>query len=71
MSLTLLLAKIVVSAGLVVAVTAVAERFGPRVGGLAASLPQLAVVSLIFFGLEQGLPEIAVMISLFLRHDPA
>jgi hypothetical protein len=55
-SLTLLLAKIVVSAGLVVAVTAVAERFGPRVGGLAASLPQLAVVSLIFFGLEQGLP---------------
>ena len=56
MSLTLLLAKIVVSAGLVVAVTAVAERFGPRVGGLAASLPQLAVVSLIFFGLEQGLP---------------
>jgi len=54
-ALTLLLAKIVVSAGLVVAVTAVAERFGPRVGGLAASLPQLAVVSLVFFGLEQGL----------------
>src|SRR4030095_10629867 len=47
--------KIVVSAGLVIAVTAVAERFGPRIGGLAASLPQLAVVSLVFFGLEQGL----------------
>ena len=43
------------SAGLVIAVTAVAERFGPRIGGLAASLPQLAVVSLVFFGLEQGL----------------
>jgi hypothetical protein len=54
-TLSLLLAKIVVSAGLVVAVTAVAERFGPRVGGLVASVPQLAVVSLVFFGLEQGL----------------
>ena len=43
------------SAGLVVAVTAVAERYGPRVGGLVASLPQLAVISLIFFALEQGL----------------
>jgi uncharacterized membrane protein (GlpM family) len=52
---TLLVWKIVVSAGLVIAVTAVAERFGPRIGGLAASLPQLAVVSLVFFGLEQGL----------------
>ena len=39
MSLTLLLAKIVVSAGLVVAVTAVAERFGPRVGGLRHPCP--------------------------------
>ena len=53
--MTLLVWKIVVSAGLVIAVTAVAERFGPRIGGLAASLPQLAVVSLVFFGLEQGL----------------
>jgi hypothetical protein len=53
--LSLLLAKIVVSAGLVVVVTALAERFGPRVGGIAASVPQLAVVSLIFFGLDQGL----------------
>jgi len=54
-TVSFLLAKIVVSAGLVVAVTAVAERFGPRVGGFAASVPQLAVVSFIFFGLEQGL----------------
>ena len=53
--MTLLVWKIVVSAGLVIAVTAVEERFGPRIGGLAASLPQLAVVSLVFFGLEQGL----------------
>jgi len=44
-TLSFLLAKIVVSAGLVVAVTAVAERFGPRVGGLAASVPQLAVAA--------------------------
>lgn len=56
MTTTLLLFfKIIVSAGLVVVVTAVAERYGPRVGGLVASLPQLAVVSLVFFGLEQGL----------------
>src|ERR1700741_5416484 len=56
MPLTLLLAKIVGSAGLVVAVATVAPRHGPRVGGLVASLPQLAVVSLTFFGMEQGLP---------------
>lgn len=53
--MTLILSKIIVSAGLVVAVTALAERYGPRVGGLVASLPQLAVLSLVFFGLEQGL----------------
>lgn len=55
MMMTLLFSKIIVSAGIVVTVTATAERYGPRVGGLAASLPQLAVVSLVFFGLEQGL----------------
>jgi hypothetical protein len=55
MMMTLLFSKIVISAGMVVAVTATAERYGPRLGGLAASLPQLAAVSLVFFGLEQGL----------------
>lgn len=53
--MTLLFSKIVLSAGMVMAVTTVTERYGPRVGGLGASLPQLAVLSLIFFGLEQGL----------------
>jgi hypothetical protein len=53
--MTLFLAKIAVSAGIVISVTAAAERWGPRLGGFVASLPQLAVVSLIFFGLEQGL----------------
>jgi hypothetical protein len=50
----LLAAKIVVSAGIVLAVTAAAERLGPRLGGLIIATPQLAVVALIFFTLEQG-----------------
>lgn len=50
----LLLAKIVVSAGIVLVVTAAVERLGPRIGGFIAVTPQLAVVSLVFFTIEQG-----------------
>jgi hypothetical protein len=53
-SLALLIAKIVVSAGFVLVGTAAAERLGPRLGGLIAATPQMAVVSLIFFAIEQG-----------------
>jgi hypothetical protein len=52
--LSLLIAKIVVSAGIVLVVTAAVERLGPRIGGLIAVTPQLAVVSLVFFTIEQG-----------------
>ena len=52
--LALLIAKIVVSAGFVLLGTAAAERLGPRLGGLFAATPQMAVVSLIFFAIEQG-----------------
>jgi hypothetical protein len=50
----LLAAKIVASAGIVLGVTAAAERLGPRLGGLIIATPQLAVLALIFFTLEQG-----------------
>ena len=50
----LLLAKIVVSAGFVLGVTAAVERLGPRLGAFVSATPQLSVVSLIFFTLEQG-----------------
>jgi hypothetical protein len=53
-SLALLIAKIVVSVGFVLVGTAAAERLGPRLGGLIAATPQMAVVSLIFFAIEQG-----------------
>jgi hypothetical protein len=49
-----LLAKILVSAGIVIGVTVATERLGPRVGGLIAATPQLSVLALIFFSLEQG-----------------
>jgi hypothetical protein len=50
----LLIVKIVLSAGIVLVVTAAVERLGPRLGGLIAVTPQLAVVALIFFTIEQG-----------------
>lgn len=50
----LLAAKIVLSAGIVVGVTAAAERLGPRLGGLIVATPQMAVLALIFFTIEQG-----------------
>ena len=50
----LLVAKLVVSAGFVLAVTAAVERMGPRLGARIAATPQLSVVALIFFTLEQG-----------------
>jgi hypothetical protein len=53
-ALALLGAKIVVSAGIVIGVTAAAERLGPRLGGLIAATPQLSVLALVFFTLEQG-----------------
>ena len=49
-----LMAKIVVSAAIVIAVTLAAERLGPRIGGLIAATPQLSVVGLIFLSIEQG-----------------
>jgi len=52
--LVLLIAKIVVSVGFVLVGTAAAERLGPRLGGLIAATPQMAVVALIFFAIEQG-----------------
>jgi hypothetical protein len=52
--LLLLAAKIVMSAGIVIGVAAAAERLGPRLGGLIIATPQLAVLALIFFTLEQG-----------------
>jgi hypothetical protein len=52
--LELLVAKIVLSAGIVIGVTLAAERLGPRVGGLIAATPQLSVLALIFFSVEQG-----------------
>lgn len=52
--LVLLIVKIAVSAGFVLAVTAVVERLGPRLGALIAATPQLSVVTLIFFTIEQG-----------------
>jgi len=51
----LLFSKIVLSAGFTLGGTAAVERLGPRAGGLVAAVPQLAVVSLIFFAIEQGL----------------
>ena len=53
-SLALLIAKVVVSVGFVLVGAAAAERLGPRLGGLIAATPQMAVVSLIFFAIEQG-----------------
>jgi hypothetical protein len=53
--LALLVSKIALSAGFTLAGTTAVERLGPRIGGLVASVPQLAVVSLIFFAIEQGL----------------
>jgi len=50
----LLITKIVVCAGFVLGVTAAAERLGPRLGAIISAMPQLSVVSMIFFTLEQG-----------------
>jgi hypothetical protein len=44
----------VASAGFVLGGTAVAERLGPRLGSIVGATPQLAVLSLIFFTIEQG-----------------
>lgn len=37
-----------------IGVTLAAERLGPRLGGLIAATPQLSVLALVFFTLEQG-----------------
>jgi drug/metabolite transporter (DMT)-like permease len=50
----LLLSKVALSAGFTLGGTAAVERLGPRVGGLVAAVPQLAVASLIFFAIEPG-----------------
>ena len=52
--LGILLAKIAVSAGFVLGVTAAVERLGPRLGAYVSATPQLSVVTLIFFTAEQG-----------------
>jgi hypothetical protein len=53
-ALVLLIAKIAVSAGFVLGVTAAVERLGPRLGAFISATPQLSVVSLIFLTIEQG-----------------
>ena len=52
--LGILLAKIAVSAGFVLGVTAAVERLGPRLGAFVSATPQLSLVTLIFFTAEQG-----------------
>ena len=52
--LLLLAAKIAMSAAIVLGVAAAAERLGPRLGGLIIATPQMAVLALVFFTLEQG-----------------
>jgi len=52
--LELLLAKIALSAAIVIGVTLAAEHLGPRLGGLIAATPQLSVLTVVFFTLEQG-----------------
>jgi hypothetical protein len=49
-----LAAKIAASAFFVLGGTAAAEWLGPRFGSIVGSTPQLAILSLIFFTLEQG-----------------
>jgi uncharacterized membrane protein (GlpM family) len=48
------MAKVVVSAAIVIALTLASERLGPRMGGLIAATPQLSVLALIFLSIEQG-----------------
>ncbi len=50
----LLLAKIVVSAGMVLAATWAAERVHPRVGGLLTAVPMGSGLTILFLGLEVG-----------------
>ena len=50
----MLAAKIAASAFFVLGGTAAAEWLGPRLGSILGSAPQLAVLSLIFFSIEQG-----------------
>ena len=52
--MALFVAKLVLSAGIVIGVTAAVERLGPRLGALIGATPQLSVVALIFFTIEQG-----------------
>jgi hypothetical protein len=53
-ALTLLLAKILVAVAFVLIGTGATERLGPRLGGLIAATPQMSVIALIFFAIEQG-----------------
>lgn len=53
-ALTLLLGKIVVAVAFVLIGTGATERLGPRLGGLIAATPQMSVIALIFFAIEQG-----------------
>lgn len=50
----LLVLKIVLSAGMVVAITLIAERVSPRLAGVLAGFPLGAGLTLLFLGLEQG-----------------
>lgn len=52
--IALFLAKLIVSAGIVIGITAAVERLGPRLGALIGATPQLSVVALVFFTIEQG-----------------
>lgn len=50
----LLLLKIIVVPALIVSVTLAGRRWGPRIGGVLASLPVVAGPVLFFFAIEQG-----------------
>ncbi len=52
--MTLLPVKLLLAPSLVGAASLVGRRFGPRAGGVAASLPIVAGPALLFFALEQG-----------------
>ncbi len=53
-ALVLLVAKLMAAAGMVIGVTVAAERLGPRLGAFIAATPQLAVLTIVFFTIEQG-----------------
>jgi len=54
-SRVLLISRGTLSAAFALAGPAAVERLAPRIGGLVAAVPELAVASLIFLAIERGL----------------